>query len=72
MKRDDQTGNLKESVHGYPKNLLPRSVENIDDAFKILEQINGDPAQVMAARKKKLSNFRNLPKDEKNGAAVKK
>ena len=61
VKRYDQTGKLREILHGYPKNLVPRSMENIDDAFKMLEQIYGDPARVMAARKKKLSNLGNLP-----------
>ena len=72
VKKDDQTSKLRESLRGYPKNLVPRSMESIDDAFKLLEQIYGDPARVMTARKKKLSSMGSLPRDEKSVTAVRK
>ena len=72
VRRYDQVTKLRECLRQDPKDLVPSTMENIDDAWKILSNMYGDPTRVMAARKKKLSDLGQFPPNGKDERALKK
>ena len=53
IRRDDQVKKLRENLKGHPKRIIPKTLENIDEAFRILQEIYGNP-------KKKAKKFLRL------------
>ena len=72
VKRFDQTSKLRESLKNHPRNLIPNTLDDFEEAWRILQSIYGDPSRVMAARKKKISGLGSFPKDDKKGGIIKK
>ena len=72
VRRDDQTRTLRECLVGHPKHLIPIAMINIEDAWNVLISIYGDPSRVMAAKKKKILEMEEFPKDKNSAKALKK
>ena len=51
VKRTDQVAKLRESLRGSPKQMIPSTLEDIDEAWRILRDIYGDPGRVMKDRR---------------------
>ena len=60
-----------ECLRGHPKHIIPASMYNIEDAWKTLDAIYGDPSRVMAAKKNKILSMKQFPKDENSGKTLK-
>ena len=61
VRRYDQVSKLRECLRQHPKELIPSTMDNIDEAWKILSKCYGDPTRIMAARKQKLKDLGQLP-----------
>ena len=71
VRRDDQASKLRENLRNHPRSLIPNSLENIDEAWKILQAIYGDPSRVMNARKAKITSMGSFPKNGKGVNPIK-
>ena len=71
VKKDDQVSKLRECLCQGPRAFIPREMDNVDDAWRILVHIYGDPSRVMAARKQKLMSLGPLPSNGKEANALK-
>ena len=72
IRRYDQVTKLRECLRQHPKKLIPQTMEDIDEAWKILSNVYGDPTRVMAARKQKLSDLGQLPANGKDADVLRK
>ena len=71
VKKDDQVSQLRECLRQDPKAFIPQDMDDIDEAWRILTHIYGDPTRVMAARKQKLMSLGPLPHDGKDAKVLK-
>ena len=55
--KEDQCKKLRENLKDGPKNLIPESLKDIEEAFRILKDMYGDPSRTVFARKKKLQSL---------------
>ena len=69
IRKDDQVPKLRENLKGQPKNLIPSTLTNIDEAFRILSSVYGDPVRVMEARKSKIASLGSFPKPGNKSAS---
>ena len=53
---------IKELLRGNAKNLIPDSMENIDDIYKVLDKAFGDPMRFLNYKKKSFHQVRHHPK----------
>ena len=61
VRRYDQVSKLRECLRLDAKSLIPSTMINIDEAWKVLSKRYGDPGRVMAARKQKLRELGHFP-----------
>ena len=62
---------IRELLRGNAKNLVPDSVENIDDIYKVLDRAFGDPIRLLDYKKQSLSKIGAFPSyDIKGGHKV--
>ena len=62
---------IRELLRGNAKNLIPDSVENIDDIYKVLDRAFGDPIRLLNYKKQSLSKIGAFPSyDIKGGHKV--
>ena len=61
VRREDRVKILREHLQSTPRTLIPESMRNIDDAWKILEEMFGDPVRITMTRMVKLKNFGPYP-----------
>ena len=61
VRRDDQINQLRENLFDHPRAMLPTSIRSINDAWKILGDLYGDPARVMTAKMLELRNLKENP-----------
>ena len=66
IKKDDQVKKLRECLKGHAKRIIPRTMDDIDEAFKILRELYGDPSRVMNARKAKIMSMGKFPYSRNN------
>ena len=71
VKKDDQVSQLRECLRQDPKAFIPQDMDDIDEAWRILTHIYGDPTRVMQARKQKLMSLGPLPHDGKDAKVLK-
>ena len=71
MRKYDQVSKLRECLRLDAKELIPCTMDNIDEAWKILDKRYGDPSRVMAARKQKLRSLGNFPPSGKDMKSLK-
>ena len=72
IRRYDQVTKLRECLRSNPKKLIPQTMEDIDEAWKVLTIAFGDPTRVMAARKRKLMDLGQFPPNGKDADALRK
>ena len=66
VRRDDQVSKLRECLKRHPKSLIPSSMDNIEDAWKVLKTIFGDAARTMKAKQAKIASMGRMPRNETN------
>ena len=71
VRKYDQVSKLRECLRLDAKGLIPSTMDDIEEAWKILVKRYGDPSRVMAARKQKLKNLGNLPPNGKDMESLK-
>ena len=71
VKKEDQVKKLRENLRGQPKSLVPEGMDNIDNAWEILQNLYGDVSRIMRARKKKISALGQFPKGGKGSILMK-
>ena len=70
--RSDQAAKLRDSLTGHAKQLVPDTMENIDDAWEVLHAAFGDASRVMKAKKDKLAAMGSYPAAGRGSAPIKK
>lgn len=70
VRRDDQVSKLRECLRNHPKSLVPASMDNIDDAWRVLEAIYGDAARTMKAKKATIFSMGRMPRNESISAQL--
>ena len=50
--------------------LVPATMHNIDDAWRVLESIYGDAARTMKAKKARIASMGRMPRNESNSAQL--
>ena len=50
--KEDQAKQLRFHLSGQPRTLVPKTMDKIEDVWKILDSMNGDNYRLMKARKK--------------------
>ena len=71
VKKEDQVKILRENLFNQPKSLVPESMDDIDQAWEILQSLFEDVSRVMRARKKKISRLRKFPTTGKGSTLLK-
>ena len=61
VRREDRVKLLRSCLQSTPKNLIPESMRNIDDAWEILDEMYDDPVRITMSRTVKLKNLGNFP-----------
>ena len=61
VRKEDQVKKLRECLFDQPKTLVPFGMESIVDAWKILQNMYGDPARVMNAKVMELKHLKDNP-----------
>ena len=61
VRKDDQIKKLREVVKGNARKVIPSTMKNIDEAFKILKNIFEDPSRLMNAKRNIIFNLGNYP-----------
>ena len=61
VRREDQVKKLRENLFDQPKTMIPYSMESIEDAWKILDDMYGDSARVMNAKLLELRSLKENP-----------
>ena len=64
VRREDQVKKLRENLFDQPKTMIPYSMESIEDAWRILDDMYGDSARVMNT---KLLELRSLKESSDGG-----
>ena len=57
VRLDDQVSCLRENLRGEALSLIPVTMVNIEDSFKTLSTVYGDPSRVMKSRKAKINSM---------------
>ena len=57
VRLDDQVPRLRENLRGAALGLVPVTMNNIDECFKVLSTVYGDPSRVMNSRKNKINSM---------------
>ena len=70
-RREDQVKKLRDCLKAHPRSMIPQSMENIDEAWRILKEIYGDCSRVMNARRKKILSLGLYPKKGSSIQAIK-
>ena len=71
VRKYDQVSKLRECLRLDAKELIPSTMDDIEEAWKILDKRYGDPSRVMAARKQKLRDLGKLPPCGKDHESLK-
>ena len=71
VRRDDQVRKLRECLKNHPRTMIPSSLENIDEAWKVLKTIYGDASRMMKAKKSKLASLDRMPRNGSNAGQLK-
>ena len=70
VKKDDQVKKLRENLRDQPRSIIPATLEDVDTAWAILEDLYGDATRVVKARKKMIKNLGPFPKNGKGVAPM--
>ena len=62
VKKSDQVKKLRENLKSQPRSMIADNLEDIDEAFSILDTLYGDPSRIMKAKKSKLLSLGSFPK----------
>ena len=60
---------IKELLRGNAKNYIPDTMENIDEIYKILDRVFGDPMRLLDYKKKSLFKLGTIPNYDIKGGA---
>ena len=71
VRKYDQVSKLRECLRLDAKELIPSTMDDVEEAWKILDKRYGDPSRVMAARKQKLRVLGKLPPCGKDHESLK-
>ena len=61
VRREDQVKKLRENLFDQPKTMIPYSMESIEDAWRILDDMYGDSARVMNGKLLELKSLKENP-----------
>ena len=53
-------------MNGHARKMIPKTMEDIDEAFRILREIYGDPSRVMSFKRNKILSLGNYPRNSSN------
>ena len=62
VRLDDQVSTLRENLRGEALSLIPVTMVNIEESFKVLSNVYGDPSRVMNSRKAKINSMGSFTK----------
>ena len=57
VRLDDQVQVLRENLRGEAFSFIPMTMVNIEESFKVLSSVYGDPSRVMKSRKAKINSM---------------
>ena len=67
VSRDMKVDKLRMLLSGHAKDLVPDTVKNLDEAYKLLDEAFGDPSRLVDFKLKVLGELGQLPSSEKKG-----
>ena len=70
VRREDQVKKLRENLFDQPKTLIQEDLDSIEIAWKILDEMYGDPERVLNAKLKKIKDLSRYPNKVKGGFLV--
>ena len=66
VRKDDQVSKLRECLRKRPQSLIHSSMDNIEEALKVLKTIYGDAARTVKAKKAMISSMGKMPRNGTN------